>query len=123
MYKVNDIDHTNAKVDALTKKIKSLTVTLATTVAIVTSNCELYGTPGHNTPKCHLLAGIPSDQVNYAQETHTPIPITLARETIQISPIRTITRCLLQTQHLLFLQVIKKEPPLILKHLKSQTSN
>ena len=67
MYEVNGIDHTNAKVDALTKKIKSLTVTLATTVAVVTSNCELCGTPEHNTPECHLLAGIPSDKVNYAQ--------------------------------------------------------
>lgn len=63
----SNIDHVNAKVDALTKKIESLIVTPTTNVAVAISNCELCGTPGHNTPKCHLLAGILSDQVNYAQ--------------------------------------------------------
>ncbi|XP_050893793.1 uncharacterized protein LOC127100599 [Lathyrus oleraceus] len=67
MYEVNGIDHVNAKVDALSQKIESLTVTLTTTVTVVTPNCELCGTPGHNTDECHLLAGIPIDKVNYAQ--------------------------------------------------------
>lgn len=67
MYEVNGIDHFNAKVDAFTKKIESLTVTPTATVATTTSNCELCGTPRHNTPECHLLAGIPSNKVNYAQ--------------------------------------------------------
>lgn len=67
MYKVNDINHVNAKVDTLTKKISNLTVTPAATVTAATSNRELYGTPGHNTPECHLLAGISTDQVSYAQ--------------------------------------------------------
>lgn len=67
MYKVNGINHVNAKVDSLTNKIESLIVTPAATVAATTSNCELYGTLVHNTPECHLLAGIPSDQVNYSQ--------------------------------------------------------
>lgn len=67
MYEVNGIDHVNAKVDALTKKIRNLTVTPAATVAAATSNYELCGTLGHNTPKCHILVGIPYDQVKYAQ--------------------------------------------------------
>lgn len=67
MYEVNGINHANAKVDALTKKIESLIVTPAATVAAVTPNHELCGTHGHNTVECHLLAGIPTDQVNYAQ--------------------------------------------------------
>lgn len=67
MYEVNGIDHVNAKVDALTKKIESLTVTPIATVVVTTFNCELCGTPRHKTPEFHLLVGIPSDQVNYAQ--------------------------------------------------------
>lgn len=67
MYEVNGIYHVNAKVNTLTKKIESLIVTPATTIAAGTSNCELCGTPGHNTLECHLLVGISSDQVSYAQ--------------------------------------------------------
>ncbi|XP_050874985.1 uncharacterized protein LOC127078587 [Lathyrus oleraceus] len=67
-YEVNGIDHINAKVDALTQKIENLTITLAAVVAAVAPNCELCGTPGHTNIECKLLlAGIPTDQVNYAQ--------------------------------------------------------
>lgn len=67
MYEVNGINHVNAKVDALSKKIESLTITPAATIVVVTLNCEICGVPGHITSECQLLAGIPSDQVNYAQ--------------------------------------------------------
>ncbi|XP_050915546.1 uncharacterized protein LOC127130612 [Lathyrus oleraceus] len=67
MHEVNGIDHINAKVDALTQKIENLTVTPTTVVAVVAPNCELCGTPGHTNAECQLLAGIPTDQVNYAQ--------------------------------------------------------
>lgn len=67
MYEVNDINHINVKVDALTKKTESLTITLVAIVTAATSNCELCRTPGHNTPESHLLVGIPPDQVKYAQ--------------------------------------------------------
>lgn len=45
MYEVNGINHVNAKVDTLTKKIESLIVTPIATVAAAKSNCELCGTP------------------------------------------------------------------------------
>lgn len=43
MYKVRGFDHMTAKVDALTQKIKNLTITLAAIVVVVTPNCEMYG--------------------------------------------------------------------------------
>lgn len=67
MYEVNGIDHVNAKVDALTKKIESLNITPTATIDVATSNCELCGTPGHNSPQYHLLVGIPSYHVKYTQ--------------------------------------------------------
>lgn len=67
MYEVNGIDHVSAKVDTLSQKIKSLTITLTTTVAAVTPKCEICGVPGHVTSECQLLGGIPFDQVSYAQ--------------------------------------------------------
>ena len=68
MYEVNAIDRINAKVDALTQKIESLALTQpASTVAAVSPNCELCGTPGHTNAECHLLAGVATDQVNYTQ--------------------------------------------------------
>lgn len=67
MYEVNGIYHVNAKVDALTQKIESLAITLATTVVAITPNCELCGIPGHTNVDCQLLAGIPTDQIYYAQ--------------------------------------------------------
>lgn len=67
VYEVNGIYQVNAKVDSLTKKNESLIVASAAIIAVATSNYELCGTPGHNTPKCHIFAGIPSDQVYYAQ--------------------------------------------------------
>lgn len=67
MYEVNGIDHVSAKVDALSQKIENLTITHAATVDAVTPNCEICGVPGHISSECKLLAGIPSDQVDYAQ--------------------------------------------------------
>ncbi|XP_050896352.1 protein MAIN-LIKE 2-like [Lathyrus oleraceus] len=67
MYEVNGIDRVNAKVDALTQKIKSLTITPAVTVAAIIPNCELCGTLGHTNVDCQLLVGVPTDQINYAQ--------------------------------------------------------
>ncbi|XP_050888264.1 uncharacterized protein LOC127093380 [Lathyrus oleraceus] len=67
MYEVNGIDCVNAKVDALTQKFESLARTPVATVAAITPNCELCGTPGHTNIDCQLLAGVPTDQVNYAQ--------------------------------------------------------
>lgn len=43
MYKVKGFGHMTAKVDALTQKIKNLTITLATIVVVVTPNYEMYG--------------------------------------------------------------------------------
>jgi hypothetical protein len=65
MYEVSGIDHVNAKVDALTQKIESLTLAPTAAVAAVQPNCELCGVPGHVPTDCQLLAGL--DQVNYAQ--------------------------------------------------------
>ncbi|XP_050876375.1 uncharacterized protein LOC127080090 [Lathyrus oleraceus] len=66
-YEVNGINHVNAKVYALTQNIENLTITLVATIATVAPNCELCGTPGHTNVECQLLAGIPTDQVNYTQ--------------------------------------------------------
>ena len=68
MYEFNSVDRINAKIDALTQKIKSLAITPTATVVAVTPNCELCGTPGYTNADCQLLASIPTDQVNYAQE-------------------------------------------------------
>ncbi|XP_050875600.1 uncharacterized protein LOC127079234 [Lathyrus oleraceus] len=67
IYKVNGIDRFNAKVDALTQKIESLAITPAAIVVVITPNCELCGTLGHTNVDCQLLAGVPTDQINYAQ--------------------------------------------------------
>ncbi|XP_050889465.1 uncharacterized protein LOC127094714 [Lathyrus oleraceus] len=63
MYEVNGIDRVNAKVDALTQKIESLTITPVATIAAVTPNCKLCGTPGHTNADCQLLVGFPTDQI------------------------------------------------------------
>ncbi|XP_045831180.1 uncharacterized protein LOC123922508 [Trifolium pratense] len=63
MYEVSGIDQVNAKVEALSQKLESLT--LPATVVAVQPNCELCGVPGHMPSECQLLAGL--DQVNYAQ--------------------------------------------------------
>lgn len=67
MYEVNNIYQINAKVDALMQNIESLTVTPTAIVVVVTPNCELCGDPENNTLECQLLAGIPSNQLNYSQ--------------------------------------------------------
>lgn len=72
MYEVNGIDHVNAKVDALTQKIESVSITPAAVVAAITPNCELCGTPGHTSADCQLLAGVLTDQINHAQGNPYP---------------------------------------------------
>lgn len=67
MYEVNVIYHVSAKVDAISQKIERLTVTPSATVDAVTPNYEICGVPGYITSECQVMAGIPSDQVNYAQ--------------------------------------------------------
>lgn len=52
MYEVNVLDHVNAKVDALTKKIDNLNIIPADTVAAVTPLGEIYGVQGHVTSDC-----------------------------------------------------------------------
>ena len=64
MYEVSSFDHLSAKVDALYKKIDSLTITPPAPVAAVAPNCEICGTPGHTPTECHLL--VATDQANYA---------------------------------------------------------
>lgn len=58
MYEVSGINHVIVKVDALTQKIESLTITPATTVAAIAPSCDLCGVLGHNVSECQLLAGI-----------------------------------------------------------------
>ena len=36
-------------------------------MAAVARSCDLCGVPGHIVSECQLLAGIPHDQMNYAQ--------------------------------------------------------
>lgn len=67
MYEVNGIDRFNSKVYTLTQKIKSLVITLVATVAAITPNCELCGTPEHTNSNCQLLASVLTNQTNYAQ--------------------------------------------------------
>ena len=67
MYEISGLDHIHAKVDALTQKLDNLAITPPATVAAVTPNCEICGNPGHAAQECQVLAGLPPDQVNYAQ--------------------------------------------------------
>ncbi|WJX45921.1 hypothetical protein P8452_32768 [Trifolium repens] len=67
MYEISGIDHVNAKLDALTKKLESLTTTPAATVAATTQNCEVCGVQGHVAAECHVLTGVPLEQANYTQ--------------------------------------------------------
>ncbi|XP_058749140.1 uncharacterized protein LOC131622107 [Vicia villosa] len=77
MYEISSLDRVNAKVDALTQKLKNLTVALVAVVAAVAPNCEICGMSGHASPEFHLLAGVSPKPVNYAQgnpysNTHNP---------------------------------------------------
>jgi len=65
MHEVSNLDHMNAKVDALFHKLDNLKLAPPATVAAVTPNCEICGTPGHVAAEYLLLAE--TDQVNYAQ--------------------------------------------------------
>ncbi|XP_039685657.1 uncharacterized protein [Medicago truncatula] len=47
MHEVNNLDHMNAKVDVLFHKSDNLKIAPPATVAAVTPNCEICGTPGH----------------------------------------------------------------------------
>jgi hypothetical protein len=67
MYEISSLDHVHAKVDALVQKLDNLTIQPAATVAAVTPNCELCGNPGYTAQECQILAGVPTDQVNYTQ--------------------------------------------------------
>lgn len=67
MYEFSGIDHVNAKVDALTQKIESLTITPMATLAAVAPSCDICGVPRHNVSECQTLVGISLDQLNYAQ--------------------------------------------------------
>ncbi|XP_045802133.1 uncharacterized protein LOC123895695 [Trifolium pratense] len=64
IYEVSGIDHVNAKVEALTQKLESLTLPTTSTVAAIQPNCEVCGVPGHVPSDCAILAGL--DQVHYA---------------------------------------------------------
>ncbi|XP_058750988.1 uncharacterized protein LOC131624001 [Vicia villosa] len=67
MYEISSLDRVNAKVNALTQKIENLTVAPVAAVAAVSPNCEICGMSGHAAPECHLLAGVSTELVNYAQ--------------------------------------------------------
>ncbi|CAJ2642382.1 unnamed protein product [Trifolium pratense] len=67
MYEISNKDHINAKLDALTQKIESLTNAPKATVAATIQNCELCGAQGHAIAECRLLTEAPTDQVNYTQ--------------------------------------------------------
>ncbi|CAJ2627735.1 unnamed protein product [Trifolium pratense] len=67
MYEISNMDHINAKLDALTQKIESLTNAPKATVAATIQNCELCGAQGHAIAECRLLTETPTDQVNYTQ--------------------------------------------------------
>ncbi|XP_050876470.1 uncharacterized protein LOC127080180 [Lathyrus oleraceus] len=66
IHEVNGIDRVNAKLEPL-GTLMLIVITPAATIAVVTPNCELCGTHGHNNIDCKLFPGIPSDQVNYTQ--------------------------------------------------------
>ncbi|PNX88082.1 retrotransposon gag protein [Trifolium pratense] len=67
MHEISGLDHVNAKIDALTQKIESLTTAPKAIVAATTQNCELCGSQGHAIAECQLLTEAPTDQVNYTQ--------------------------------------------------------
>ena len=67
MYEISNLDHVNAKVDALVQKIESLNVSPPAAVVAITQNCEVCGIQGHTPAECQLLTGIQAEQVNYAQ--------------------------------------------------------
>ncbi|CAJ2652085.1 unnamed protein product [Trifolium pratense] len=67
MYEISNMDHINAKLDALTQKIESLTNAPKATVAATIQNCELCGAQSHIITECRLLTEAPTDQVNYTQ--------------------------------------------------------
>ncbi|KAK2414421.1 hypothetical protein QL285_037012 [Trifolium repens] len=67
MYEISNIDHVNAKIDALTQKIESLTTTPAAIVAATTQNCEVCGTQGHVAAECLVLTRVSLEQANYTQ--------------------------------------------------------
>ncbi|XP_045827939.1 uncharacterized protein LOC123919930 [Trifolium pratense] len=67
MYEISNMDHINAKLDALTQKIESLTNAPKANVAATIQNCELCGAQGHTIAECRLLTEAPNDQVNYTQ--------------------------------------------------------
>ncbi|CAJ2633013.1 unnamed protein product [Trifolium pratense] len=67
MYEISNMDHINAKLDALTQKIESLTNEPKAIVAATIQNCELCGAQGHTIAECRLLTEAPTDQVNYTQ--------------------------------------------------------
>lgn len=49
MYEVSNFDYMNAKVDAMYQMLDNLSITPLAIVAVVTSNCEIYGVHGHIT--------------------------------------------------------------------------
>ena len=65
MYEVSNLDHMNARVDALYHKLDNLSLAPPATAAVVAQNCEICGVLGHIASKCQLLAE--TDQANYAQ--------------------------------------------------------
>lgn len=67
IYEVSNLDHVDAKMDALTQKVESLVINPTTTVVAVQPECEICGTPGHVTAECSLLDETNPYQVNYAQ--------------------------------------------------------
>lgn len=113
MYEVSGIDHVNAKVDALTQKIESLTITPAATVVVVTLSYDLCGVPGNNVSECQLLEDITPNQSNHAQGNPHSNTYNPGWKTILTSPIRITTPCMLQINHLL---VNKSQ---LIAHLKS----
>lgn len=64
MYEVRGLDHMNAKVDALTKKIDNLTNNLVAIVVALTPICEICGVQGHVTYDCQLLSKPSHDRAN-----------------------------------------------------------
>ncbi|KAK2410400.1 hypothetical protein QL285_045765 [Trifolium repens] len=67
MYEISGIDHVNAKLDAITQNLESITTAPATIVAATTQNCEVCGVQGHIATECHVLTGVPLEQANYTQ--------------------------------------------------------
>ena len=67
MYEMSCLYHLNAKVDVLTQKIDNLIITPATSIDVVTPNCEICGVLGHVMVECQLLAEPTPDQVKYTK--------------------------------------------------------